>query len=78
MYELHSVLWDAQHVQHFNKNVKHDAWSNISVQMSEDIDTVKKKMTSLLGSFRREKSKTKNSQSTGKGKHIVIIITLLM
>ncbi|XP_060881404.1 uncharacterized protein LOC132952911 [Metopolophium dirhodum] len=68
LYEQNPILWDAQNAQHFNKNLKNDAWLSIANQMDEDEDIVRKKMNSLNGSFRREKSKTKNSMRTGKGR----------
>jgi len=67
LYEQNPIIWDAQNAQHFNKNLKNDAWLSIANQMDEDVDIVRKKMISLNGSFRREKSKTKNSMRTGKG-----------
>lgn len=67
LYEQNPILWNAQNAQHFNKNLKNDAWLSIANQMDEDEEIVRKKMISLNGSFRREKSKTKNSMRTGKG-----------
>lgn len=77
LYERNPILWDAQNVQHYNKNLKNDAWKSIGKEMAEDEDVIKKKMTSLLGSFRREKSKIKNSLRTGKGNKCFIIFSVL-
>ena len=43
LYEDNPILWDAQNAQHFNKNLKNDAWANISKALAEDCDIVKKK-----------------------------------
>lgn len=67
LYESKRVLWDAKYEQYFNKQKKADAWRSISISMEIDVDEIKKKMTSLLGSFRRERSKVKRSMTTGKG-----------
>jgi len=30
LYEQNPMLWDAQNAQHFNKNLKNDAWLSIA------------------------------------------------
>lgn len=67
LYEENLILWDAQNAQHFNKNLKNDARLSMANTLAGDVDIVRKKMNSLCTSFRREKSKTKNSFRTGKG-----------
>lgn len=68
VYRTKSLLWDPKHVNHFKKPMKEDAWREIESEMNISAENCKKKMISLLSSYRREKSKVKNSQGTGKGK----------
>ncbi|XP_031338805.1 uncharacterized protein LOC116167519 [Photinus pyralis] len=66
-YESKRVLWDSKHPEYYNKNKREDLWREISVSMNISVKELKKKMTSLLGSYRREKSREKKSQVTGSG-----------
>lgn len=67
LYEGHRVLWDPLNKKHYDKNVKQDAWNDISFNMGIPVDVIKKKMTSLTGSYRREKSRHNSSLTTGSG-----------
>lgn len=70
-YEKLPILWDVTHSQYYNKTKKNDAWQELvnTINVEHlDINEAQKKMKSLLGSFRREKSKIKTSMGTGKGK----------
>ena len=71
-YRNKSLLWDPQHKNHFKKPLKADAWREIGAEMDMSADQCKKKVISLLSSYRREKSKIKSSQGTGKGKLYII------
>lgn len=66
-YREKEVLWNPAHPEHYNKLKKEDAWNRLASLLDSDRQTCKKKMTSLLASLRREKQKTKQSTSTGKG-----------
>nr|CAH7764788.1 unnamed protein product [Callosobruchus chinensis] len=44
------VLWDPKYEQYFSRHKKEDAWRNISMSMEIDVEKIRKKMTSLLGS----------------------------
>lgn len=68
LYEKKTMLWKAKHPHHFNKLMKNDAWNEISQEIGFDVETCKKKMTSLMSACRREKMKMKKSCGTGKGK----------
>lgn len=68
MYRQRPELWNPKNNNYHIKNKKHDAWAEIASELCCDVVAVKAKMTSLLSSYRREKSKTKNSMGTGKGK----------
>lgn len=69
-YENHPVLWDPKNEFYFNKNKKSDVWADIAKRFNIDEKDAKKKINSLLGSFRREKAKGKKWIGTGKGKFI--------
>lgn len=71
LYEGHRVLWDPLNKKFYDKNVKQDAWNDISSKLGIAVDAIKKKMTSLTGSYRREKSRHKNSLATGSGNFFV-------
>lgn len=79
LYEQYPILWNPKHGFYYNKIKKHDAWVKISDEMQLPKDEVKKKMESILASFRREKGKGKKSIGTGKGKPLRIpnLITLV-
>jgi len=66
-YELHPVLWNPKHNYYFSKTKKNEAWEIIAKNINRDIEDVKKKSQSLLGSYRREKAKGKRSMGTGTG-----------
>lgn len=67
-YQKQRILWDPKDKWHFHKNKKHDAWDEIATSLDIDVEDAKKKISSLLGSFRREKAKARKTVGTGKGK----------
>ncbi|XP_074027265.1 uncharacterized protein [Leptinotarsa decemlineata] len=67
VYREREVLWNPVHNDYKNKIKKLDAWNDISKIMKGDTGEVKKKMESLLTSFRRERQKQDNSFKTGSG-----------
>lgn len=69
-YERHRLLWDPKHKDRFNKQKKHDAWREIAKACNTDMDNAKKKMASLLGSFRRERAKGRKIIGTGTGMNL--------
>lgn len=66
-YKEMTILWDPSHPQHYNKIKKQDAWVDLASLLETEVETCKKKITSLLASLRREKQKIKKSTGTGKG-----------
>lgn len=66
-YERHNILWDTRHPMHNSKIAKQEAWISIARELNIDIEEIRKKINSLLGSFRRERSKSRNSIGAGKG-----------
>ncbi|KAL4132187.1 hypothetical protein QTP88_009394 [Uroleucon formosanum] len=65
-YQKYPVSWNPKDLMYFSKNKKIDAWAQIGRNLNIDTEEAKKKMISLSGSFRREKTKTKNSFGTRK------------
>jgi hypothetical protein len=53
-YQKHWVLWDSKGKWHFNKVYKKDAWDEIGKPLKIDKEDAKKKIASLIGSFRRD------------------------
>lgn len=66
-YQLHPVLWNRKDNYYFSKTKKNEAWITIAKKLNRDVDDVKKKGLSLLGSFRRERAKGKKIMVTGEG-----------
>lgn len=77
LYRQKPELWDPKENTYHIKTKKHDAWTNISLDMGIDVDAVKSKITSLLSSYRREKGKMKKSTGTGKGRNNSYIFYLV-
>lgn len=67
-YQKQRLLWDSKHKWHFRKQKKIDAWEKIGKNLGLDAADAKKKIASLLGSFRRERSKARRSMKTAEGK----------
>lgn len=80
LYEKHPVLWDPKNSFYFSKSKKLDAWDSIANELGMDVQIVRQKMSSLLGSFRQQKSKGKRAMGTGKGmyKKVSILHTVLL
>lgn len=70
LYKTKALLWDPKHPNYFKKSLKEESWREIACELGShrsDVDC-KNKIVSLLSSHRREKNKTKQSQSSRKGK----------
>ncbi|XP_063917034.1 uncharacterized protein LOC135132768 [Zophobas morio] len=72
-YEKYPVLWNPKHGLYYNKTKKNDAWTSIDEIMGCFEGEAKRKMDSILSSFRREKGKGKKSVGAGKGRHKVYV-----
>nr|CAH7716727.1 unnamed protein product [Callosobruchus chinensis] len=68
-YEKYSKLWNPKHGLYYNKVKKNDAWEIIDGIMECSKGESKKKMYSMLSSFRREKAK--GNKSVGTHKNII-------
>ncbi|KAJ8920508.1 hypothetical protein NQ315_005377 [Exocentrus adspersus] len=66
-YKRHRVLWDVKDQSYSSKSLKQEAWEAIAFNMQLDAQEVKQKMNSLLGSFRREKSKIRKNRENSNG-----------
>lgn len=69
-YQEKRLLWDSKHPQHYNKLKRNDAWEDIADRMVIDVESCRKKITTLLASLRRERAKIRKSTATGKGKFV--------
>ncbi|KAJ8893426.1 hypothetical protein PR048_006019 [Dryococelus australis] len=67
-YEKYPTLWNPKHATYYNRNKKHDAWVDVVNVIGFPVEEAKKKkMESLLRSYRRERAKAKSSMGAGKG-----------
>lgn len=64
-YRIRPVLWNSLDSYYKNKNKKEDAWRELADMLNTDIAEIKKKMQSLLASFRRERQKLKTISGMG-------------
>lgn len=69
-YRQHEILWNPRDRLYHHKLKKEEVWIEISKKINMDIEDVKRKMESLKGSYRREKSRVKKKVETGEGKTI--------
>ncbi|XP_024215409.1 uncharacterized protein [Halyomorpha halys] len=65
-YRKKPILWHHLHNDRFKKQLKADAWYEIAAEMDIPLEQCKKKLESLLGSYRRERCRTRNSMNEGK------------
>ena len=72
LFEERPILWQKGHSLYYNQIKKEDAWSEIGVIIKEDVSIIKKKIESLRGSRRREKTRLTKSKGTGKGKKYIL------
>ncbi|CAH1113552.1 unnamed protein product [Psylliodes chrysocephalus] len=64
-YRIRPVLWNSLDSYYKIKNKKEDAWRELADMLNTDIAEIKKKMQSLLASFRRERQKLKTISGMG-------------
>lgn len=77
LYGSFKMLWDSKDPDHLNKSKREDCWRKISKEMKLPVPELKKKLDSLTGSYRREKSKQRKSYITGSGKDSFILFYYL-
>lgn len=78
LYEFHRVLWDSALTDYRNNDLHQDAWKAISNELNIPIGELKKKMTTLLATNRKERSKIKKSLVTGSGQFLNCLFTHCM
>lgn len=66
LYQDRPILWDPQHPKFKLTKLKYDTWIEISNEMNSDTNEVKKKIDSLLTSFRRERQREGTTSGMGK------------
>lgn len=66
-YRNESVLWDSQHTDYKNFNIKNMAWDSLASMFSRDQPEIRKKVHSLLASYRRECNKVGTKIASRKG-----------
>lgn len=64
-YRERECLWDPTNCEYKNKLKRLDAWREISELLEGNVNDVKKKMESLLTSFRRERQREENKTGSG-------------
>jgi len=67
-YEKREALWNPTNGYYYDKIKKHDLWVEIGQALDVTPTCAKKKIESLLSSFRREKAKGRKTIGTGSGK----------
>ncbi|KAJ8920507.1 hypothetical protein NQ315_005376 [Exocentrus adspersus] len=63
-YKNQPVLWNTRHGYHYSKVRKQEAWETIAYNMQAGVNEVRQKMNSLMGSFRRERSKMRRGEGS--------------
>lgn len=65
-YKNLGLLWNPRDRTYYNKLKKENAWKILAEKIECSIEEVKKKIESLKGSYRREKTRVKRSRGKGK------------
>ncbi|XP_076384375.1 formin-like protein isoform X5 [Megalopta genalis] len=68
VYKRHRSLWDPKHYDYHNSAIRECSWREISSILNLPVAELKNKMKSLMGTYRREKSRQKKSLITRSGK----------
>lgn len=63
-YKSEEVLWNSKSANYHNKSILEDSWKETGDEMKIPVQDLKRKMTTLLTSYRREKFRIKKSQIT--------------
>jgi len=67
LYKLRPILWDPTDPQYKMVKKKIDFWTEISKELNLNVNEVRKKMDSLLASYRRERQREASSGRSGVG-----------
>lgn len=60
--EKHEILWNPKDKAFHNSQRKEEAWKKLADNLNAEVGEVKRKVDSLRGSYRREKSRMKKAQ----------------
>ena len=71
IYQTKRLLWDTRDPEYHNRQKREDMWKEISTKLNIPAKELKAKMTSLMGSFRRERSRERKSFVTGSGMYLI-------
>lgn len=71
LYKNVKYLWDSKEKDYHNVNKREDTWKKFGIILNVPVHELKAKMKSLLGTYRREKSRVKKSHITGTGEYII-------
>lgn len=74
LYENEPALWNTNSNSHKNRNELHDSWSRIQNKLKGSVGDItikelKKKRDNLMSTYRKLRSKIKESMKTGSGAH---------
>lgn len=65
-YKSYPELWSLTHPSYYNKTRKSEVWSNIAQAINcSSVEEVRKKMDSILASYRRAKLRCKRTKENG-------------
>ncbi|XP_031327664.1 uncharacterized protein LOC116158932 [Photinus pyralis] len=67
LYREKENIWNPRNENYKKTHLKVDTWNEIGDALASTGEICKKKMTSVLSSYRREKAKETNTHGTGKG-----------
>ncbi|BET00133.1 Alcohol dehydrogenase transcription factor Myb/SANT-like [Nesidiocoris tenuis] len=68
LYKKNDVLWNPANPNYFRREVKIEAWQNLAAQLNRSEEECRRKMSSLLSSYRRERGREKRANKKGGGK----------
>lgn len=63
LYRNKDILWDSKHPLYKVSNKKHEAWTEIAAEMAVDVAELKKKINSLLATYRKIRRKVSEQTS---------------
>ncbi|KAK7862476.1 hypothetical protein R5R35_001374 [Gryllus longicercus] len=66
LYRRHRSLWDPKDPLYYSKARKAQAWGEVAARVGGAVHEVRRKMESLLGSFRRERSRAARAAARGE------------
>ncbi|CAB0015995.1 unnamed protein product, partial [Nesidiocoris tenuis] len=67
LYKKNDVLWNPANPNYFRREVKIEAWQNLAAQLNRSEEECRRKMSSLLSSYRRERGREKRANKKGGG-----------